>query len=185
MNMTKDKIYQFVGFVSNINSEKFTTEWERYASKLSTKKNAPVLMELVGGKKNKYSHLSKHEWESTDERFAFMEERKSEFFADMPVRVVQTGGYIGIHQEKKKQPQNDMGKLVVFVSHDENDIAFYKDLPLYLCLNIYQAFYESCLFGYVMEFFVSQNDTAELLQLLKQRTGADAGQYKKCLMLHS
>jgi hypothetical protein len=102
----------------------------------------------------------------------------------MSVRVVQAGGYIPIQYSKKTVTADNNTRLLAFISHDEYDIDFYRQLPLFKYLNIYQAFYESCLYGHVMEFFVPETDTNELLLLLKQRQGVDAGVYKEALVPH-
>jgi hypothetical protein len=182
--MTKDTIVQFVGFITSINADDFSPEWDRYAKNFKHKKKVPILQEIAEGKKNKFRYVSQHEWESEEFHFMFMNEKKSEHFREMAVKVVQTGGYILLQPTKKYTEQNSNQKLIAFISHDENDIDFYRQLPFHKHLNIYQAFYESCLYGYTMEFFTPEKDAEELLELLKQRNGVEAGVYREALVPH-
>jgi len=156
--MKKDTIIQFVGFVTSVDGDTFAPEWERYAKKFMNKKTETMLQQKTGSMKSRFRYISQHEWDTPDVRFTFMNERKSEHFPEMSVQVVQAGGYIPIEFHKIKPGEHNLNKIVAFISHDENDIDFYKQLPFHKYLNIYQAFYESCSFGYVMEFFVSEKE---------------------------
>lgn len=183
--MIKDTIVQFVCFVTNLELDEFAPKWEEYAKKLISKKQEQNLQQQVTETKNKYRYLSQHVWPDRDFQFTFMNERKSEHFPEHNVRVVQIGGYI-LQQQKKRILEDDGdSKLIAFISHNENDIDFYRQLPLYRRLNIYQAFYESCTYGYVLEFFAPEKDAEELLLQLKQRPGVEAGIYKECLVPHA
>ncbi len=180
--MKKDTIIQFVCFATNLELDEFVPKWDRYAKKLLNKKPVPTLQQQVAKTKNKFRYVSQHEWPDQDFHFTFMTEKWSEHFPEHNVRVVQAGGYIPL-EEKKRQPgeEGDI-KLVSFVGHDENDIEYYRQLPLYRKLYIHQAYYESCSFGYVMYFFVSDAEVDELLHILKQRPGVETGIYKECLV---
>ena len=146
------------------------------------KKTEPSLLQQVPGKKSRFRYLSQHEWPDQDFQFSFMDERRSEHFPEHNARVVQIGGYICL-QAGKPHPEDDADvKLIAFVSHNETDIEFYRKLPLFHHLNIYQAFYESCSFGYVMEFIVPEKDADDLLLQLKQRPGVETGLYRECLV---
>jgi hypothetical protein len=180
--MKKDTIVQFVCFVTNLKLDEFEPVWERYAKRLTNKKTDSALQQQVTETKSRFRYISQHEWADQDFQFSFMNERRSEHFPEHNVKVVQAGGYITLQQEKKHREGDGNTKLIAFVSHDENDIEFYRRLPLYKHLNIHQAFYESCSYGYVLEFFVPEIDTDELLLQLKQRSGVEIGIYKECLV---
>ena len=182
--MKKDTIVQFVCFVTDHDLDAFGTEWENYAKKFIHKKTEPLLQQQAGETKNKFRYVSKHEWPTSDFQFKFMNERRSEHFPDHSVKVVQAGGYIPLQQENRYPEEADNIKLIAFISHDETDIESYRRLPLFHHLNIYQAYYENCTYGYVMEFFVPEKDSDELLLLLKQRTVLETGLYKECLVPH-
>jgi hypothetical protein len=182
--MKKDTIFQFVCFITNLGLDEFAPKWEHYAKRLKIKKNEPALQQQVPGTKSRFSYISQHEWPDQDFQFSFMDERRSEHFPEHNVRVVQPGGYIQLHVEKRRPEEDSDVKLMAFISHNETDIDFYRKLPLYHHLNIYQAFYESCSFGYVMEFLVSEKDADELLLQLKQKSGVETGIYRECFVPH-
>jgi hypothetical protein len=113
-----------------------------------------------------------------------MNERKSEHFPEHNVKVVQAGGYIPLQQHKRHSGEHNDVNLIALISHNENDISFYSQLPFYHRLNIHQAFYESCLYGYILEFMVPESDADELLHHLQQRSGVESGIYRECLARH-
>jgi hypothetical protein len=47
-------------------------------------------------------------------------------------------------------------------------------------VNTFEAYFENCAFGNVMEFFVSEQESLSLLQQLKAMPGVEAGIYKDC-----
>ena len=181
--MTKDSIVQFVCFITNIIPDEFVNGWERFARKSTTTKAEPILLQPTDDRKNKFRYVAMQEWKSEDFQSAFLNEKKADHYPEMTVRVVQAGGYFPLEYHKKLMTGSD-SRLMAFISHDEYDIDFYRQLPFYTNLNIYQAFYESCMYGYVMEFIVPDTASDELLLQLKQRNGVDAGIYKECLVPH-
>ncbi len=178
--MKKDTIVHFVGFITPLEPGDFAPNWERYAKRLMTKKNGSGFQQHITEKKNKLNYLSQHEWDEPGANFTFMNERKSEHFPEHNVRVTQLGGYQLL--DTKRLLKEDDTKIIVFINHQETDISFYRQLP---CrhLQVNQAYYESCLYGYVLEFFVAETGADELLQQLKQREGAETGVYRECLLL--
>lgn len=182
--MIKEPIIQFVCFVTSLNPEQFIPEWERHAKKLAIKKNEAVLQTLTNQTKNKFRFISQHNWSGRDTAFSFMENRKSENFPELPVKVIHAGGYITIQAEQKKAPAEGTVKLIAFISHNENDIEEYRSLSMYSSLNIHQAYYESCLYGYILEFFVPEAQVTELIAVLKQHNGIEIGVYEEALLPH-
>lgn len=183
--MKKDNIFQFVGFVTIMEPDVFVPKWEHYAKRLMNKKTEPALQQQVPGKKSRFRYLSSHEWPDQDFQFSFMDERRSEHFPEHNARVVQIGGYISLRPDRGHPEEDADVKVIAFISHSETDIEFYRKLPFHHHLNIYQAFYESCSFGYVMEFFVPEKNADELLVRLKQRPGVETGIYRECLVQHA
>ncbi len=182
LNMKKDAIIQFVCFVTTLGEDEFAPQWEKFAKKL--KRNSdPDLQQQTSATKNRFRFISRHEWTEQDIQFSFMNNKRAEHFPEHSVRVVQIGGYIPFLIKKKNNIEEDgFVKLMAFIGHNENDIDFYSQLPQARHSNIYQAFYENCTYGYVMEFFIAEKESAELLALLKQRSGVDVGIYKECLV---
>ena len=70
--------------------------------------------------------------------------------------------------------------MIAFLSHNEIDIDFYRRLPSFHHLDIYQAYYESCIYGYILELHTGEAHADELLQLLEKRNGVTAAIYKDC-----
>lgn len=182
--MIKDTIIQYVGFVTNITEEEFTPKWDQYAKRLINKKQESSLYQQVTDSKNKFKFISEHEWPDRDFNFSFMNERKSEHFPEHNVKVVQIGGYITQQSKKRSLSEEGDSILIAFISHQETDIDFYRHLPLFRHLTIHQAFYESCTYGYVLEFFSAEKENEELVLLLKQRPGVETGIFKECLVPH-
>ena len=181
--MKKDIIVQFVGFATNLKLNDFIPRWEGYAQQLKSKNTESFLLQYSGETKNKFKYISQHEWSDADFDFTFMNERKSDSFPDHTVRVIQTGGYIPVQTQRKRNTENGDLKIIAFIGHDEREMNFYTELsPLYTSLNMYQAYYESCLYSYVLEFFVKEKNFQELMSQLKQRPGVETGVYKDCLV---
>lgn len=177
--MKKDTIVQFVGFITRLDFDEFVTKWEHYAKQFMADPEEMILQQ--GSGTSRYKYLSQQECPEDDFRFAFMKGRNSEHFAEHKVKVAQTGGYIPMQVQCKHAQKGDV-KVIAFVSHNENDISFYSRLSLYRHLNIYQAYYESCAYAYILEYFTPEKDVAELLQQLKTKIGTEAALYKECLV---
>jgi hypothetical protein len=177
--MKKDTLVQFVCFVTDLDFSEFITKWEFYAAQFMNTHSQMTLQEKFESR-SKYKYVSQHECPDRDFEFAFMKGRNSVHFPEHKAKVIQAGGYMPLQLESPQKKEKGIVKLMAFISHDETDISFYSQLPLYRHLNIYQAWYESCLYAYVMEFFVEETHAAELLSQLKARDGAEAGLYKEC-----
>ncbi len=182
--MKKDTIVQFICFATNLEVDAFAPNWEKFARRLTDKKADPSLQQQLPHTKTKYRYVSQHESPNGDFNFRFMNDRKSEHFPEQPVRVVQIGGYITVQFKKRDDSDESQVRVIAFVSHNETDIDYYRQLPIDGHLNIYQAYYESCTYGYVLEFFLPETDTEELLGHLKQRLAVEVGIYKDALVPH-
>ena len=90
------------------------------------------------------------------------------------------GGYITIQKKASYTDTDNDTTIIAFINHRENNVTYYSDLPLYSKLTIHQAYYESCTYGYVMEFIVAESDAETLLQHLEQRPGVEAAVYRAC-----
>ncbi|NOT52707.1 MAG: hypothetical protein HOP10_15695 [Chitinophagaceae bacterium] len=178
--MIKDTVIQFVCFATKLEPDQFISEWDSFAKKIRYKKQEPVLLELAADIKNKYRYISQHECPGGDFHFSFMIKSRSESLPEHHVRVVQVGGYKLLPAKKKHREEDDDVKLLAFLSHSENDIDFYRQLSLFNHLDIYEAYYESCTYGHILEFYIAEANAGELLLQLQQRHGVDAAIYKEC-----
>lgn len=183
--MKKDNIVQFVCFATNLGFEEFAVKWERYAKEFMADTGVMILQQAAETKsKTKYKYISQHECHEDDFRFAFMKGRSSEHFPEQTAKVIQVGGYTPVQVECLHDEERGDVKVIAFTGHNENDLNFYKQLT-YRHLNIYGAYYESCTYSYIMEFFIPEADAADLIQQLKTRSGIEVGLYKESPVLHS
>jgi hypothetical protein len=57
----------------------------------------------------------------------------------------------------------------------------YRNLPGHQFLNIYQAYYESSSYSYILEFFVENSSIPEFIECLKlQSHSSETGLFKEC-----
>jgi len=177
--MKKDSIIQFVGFVTKLDFETFIPQWEEYAKEFMKVSGAKIL-QRESDVKNSFKYISQHESNDAGFRFKFMKGRNSEHFHEQSVKVSQAGGYIPIQIQAVQNKESDFLKVMAFISHDENDIDYYRKLSHFKFLNIYQAYFENCTYGYILEFFTNETDAPLLLEQLQTRTGSIAAIYKNC-----
>jgi hypothetical protein len=180
--MNKDHIIQFVGFATQLSLEEFSSSWETFAKTFTTVPGDMILQQETG-LKGKYKYVSQHECRKQDFSFKFMKGRTSEHFPDKKVKVVQTGGYTVVEIGCHHHDENTDVKIIAFIGHDETDINFYRSLS-YRYINIYQAYYENCAYGYILEFFIAETDAAEFILQLKKRTGIEVAAYRECMTPH-
>lgn len=180
--MAKDTdIIQFVGFVTRLTPEEFMSDWEHHSQQLMTVQHAAVLHCQGAGKRFRY--LSKHKLAEQGLSFAFMKNRSSRYFREQRVKVVEIGGYISVESGFDNPEDDFASRIIAFVGHSETDIDYYRGLVPENTLNIYQEYYENCMYGYVLEFLI--NDEAEgnnLLTLLTARAGIEAAVYHQSIL---
>ena len=175
--MKKDSIVQFVCFMTDLPFTEFVTVWDFYATQF-TNGHSPLSLQEQFDSKSKFRYISQHERQGKELEFAFMRGRSAGHFPEHKAKVIQAGGYMAQQIEYAKKTEKGLVRIIAFIRHDENEISFYHELP-YRYLNIYQAWFESCLYAYVMEFIVDEDGAAEFLGQLKARDRAEAGFYKE------
>ena len=182
--MKKDTIIQFVGFETNLGLDEFIIQWEQYAKNFSSK-NVEVTLHHQAGTKNRFAYISQHVWPETDFQFTFMKGRHSNHFPESHVKVIQAGGYAPLQIECIHDTDTDDVKLMLFINKAETDISVFKALKPYRCLNIYEAYYESSLYTYILEFFVEETQAPELIKQIQLHiVNPQIGTYKECLVLN-
>ncbi len=177
--MKKDSVIQFVGFITNLEFSDFVPQWEEYAKQFMKVPGAKITQRKSDAK-NTFKYVSQHELPEGGFHFNFMKGRNSEHFPEQRVKVVQAGGYLAAEMGSKLHEIKGCVKTMAFISHDENDIDFYRQLTGYRYLNIYQAYYENCTYGHILEFFSAPAQAQVLLEQLQARPGCEAGFYKDC-----
>lgn len=175
--MSNVNILQFVCFTTQLGFDDFFARWMPYA-KQSDSIPLSMTLQQEACETNRYKYISWQECPNEDFNFAFMKGNTTRYFPERNVKVVQLGGYIPIQINCRHARHNDI-KVMVLISQNETDIGFYNTLPCRQ-LNIYQAFYESCTYSYILEFFIAERNLAGLVELLKTRTGTETALYKEC-----
>ncbi len=180
--MREETLFQFVGFETTVGLDDFTSQWENFARRFFKQDIHSITLQQQVRSKHRFKYMSVNEWPQDKFCFSFMEGRGSDYFPDHRVKVVQAGGYEPVLLECENQSHAETKILLLLNVEDISKNAFSK-LP-YQFLNIYQAYYQSCLYSHILEFFAEESDAAELYDRLKKHyAGAEAAIYRECLVL--
>lgn len=176
--MKKDTIVQFVSFETTVATNEFRAQWEE-SNKLVMGKQEVTLQQEVDGK-NLNRYLSQHRFHEDDNNFSFKKERRSAHNPEIDMRVKETGGYSVLQLECDHESAANDCKVFVFLS-TVPELTVYKELLSYQYLNIYQAYYESSTYTYILEFFAENKQVPELIEQLKLHNRiSEIGVYKEC-----
>jgi len=178
--LKKDRIIQFVGFITVLDSASFLPKWKEYVRLLGPGHVNPELMEQEPEGKNRFRFISKHEW--PDESFDFITKngKRTEHFPELNVRAIHAGGYVALSDNPRNRSEAGELRLIAFISHNENDLSYYRELAPAANLSVYQAYYESCSHGYILEFVLSAHLIPELTAKLKARPGTEICVCRTC-----
>jgi len=180
--MKEGTLFQFVGFETSVNLDNFTEQWENFARKFFRQDIHTIILQQQVKTRNRFKYVSMNEWPQDYFCFSFMEGRGSDYFPDHRVKVVQAGGYAPVQVELTTPSAQDV-KVMVFLHEEENSKPTYHKWP-YNHLNVYQAYYQSCLYSSILEFYTGEEQAPELYTLLKKRFHlSDIGIYRECLVL--
>ena len=182
--MQTDNIVQFVGFVTKLKLEDFSSTWEHYTKQFKAKPGSAKLLEVISKTQYKYRYLSQHTGSPGSFRFAFMKGTTSEHFPEQTAKVVQMGGYTPVQIQYNGIKNNKNVKVMAFLDANENELAFYRDQK-YEYLNIYQAYYENCSYGYILEFFVDPSDSDTLMENIKTANRVEMAVFNECQLSHA
>ncbi|MFL5773860.1 MAG: hypothetical protein ACJ75F_11920, partial [Flavisolibacter sp.] len=162
--MKKNSIVQFVCFQTELDLNTFVISWEQYSKSLG--KDLDVVLHKQESGKKKFRYVSRHTSSQDDFRFVFVKGKKPEHFVDYNVKVVQAGGYLPLQIGSIREAQRKESKVLVFLNQ-EPDMNEFKKLGNYQDLNIYQAYFESSNFSYILEYFVADKLLDQFLTDLK------------------
>lgn len=176
-----DNIVQFVCFASSLDTEAFKELWEPYARMVVKDPSSIVLQEeLAGQSSTRFAFISQHSCSAADFEFAFMKGKSKAHFPEHKARVIQAGGYLPVAPVAAYKPSRTEVKIIALVGHGETDPAFYRGLGA-RHLNMYEAYFENCRYGYILDFFIPAKEATALLSVLKKRPGVEAGIYQTCV----
>ena len=176
--MKKDMIVQFVSFETSVATKEFRAQWEEYNKQVTGKQEVTLQQEVDG--KNLYRYLSQHRFHEDDIQFTFKKNKRSAHNPEIEMRIKEAGGYTLLQLECDHETAANDCKVFVFLSTTP-ELTLYKELLSYQYLNIYQAYYESCAYTYILEFFVDNRHLPQLIEQLKIHNRiSEIGVYKEC-----
>lgn len=177
--MSTEKIVQFVCFETTLSSAQFIPKWEDYTR--SDNSNADVTLQQ-SEKNNVFRYIAQHRCALGGFQFVFTKGKKSSRIPEVGIREKQAGGYSVLQVERKDDAHADESKIFVFLVSLQTDLNTYRQIQVSAKLNIYEAYYENCQYAYILEYFVKNKLSAELLEKLKQHDAAEIGVYKECVL---
>ena len=182
--MKKDNIIQFICFETNIEYNGFTAIMENYIRKNKHEKEEIMVLKT---NKGRFRYVSRHIAPSADFRFTFNKGRNSDVTAtSTSLRIVQAGGYKPLQVEYYPEGKNELTEVIVFVNKEQTDISVFGEMEHNQYLNIYEAYFESCHYSYILEFFVEESEAESLINQIKaQPLNSEASVYRECLELVS
>lgn len=71
-------------------------------------------------------------------------------------------------------------RVFAFLKQEETDYGYYRETGADIQFNEYAAFYESCIYGHIFEYFTTQQGLPALLLLLAGKTGCETAVYQTC-----
>jgi hypothetical protein len=177
--MKKDSIIHFVGFTTRLESDKFIYQWTRYAQQIPSVPGVVLQAQTKG--KSRYHYVSQHECQEEDFRFSFMKGRESESFPEQSAKVVMLGGYSPVMIGQDHWDRKWDTKVLMFFTGNILSSHFYYDMVQNVRPNIYQPFYENCLYTNIIEFAAVEKDALILADwLTKKSEDADISIYTRC-----
>ncbi|HEX2629260.1 MAG TPA: hypothetical protein VHM26_09615 [Chitinophagaceae bacterium] len=181
--MENRNIVQFIGFVTDLGYDEFMGLWEPASRELQKQDGKMTLQEILpGNNSSKFKFIVKIEYDPERAAFGFKGKGRT-LFPDQKARVVDIGGYAPAKIDTKNNIEG-YERLIVFIGHSERDISLYFNLP-HRYMNIYEAWFESSVYGHILEFFVPSRDSELLLAQLKTRTGIESAIYRECPLVHT
>jgi hypothetical protein len=179
--MEKEIIEQFVSFETAVDNIDFISQWDQYSKGMKNIQAIKLQQEIGGKRRAKY--LSQHSCYKDGFNFVFKKERRSAHFPEVEMKVRQLGGYTTLQIECKHESGEDETKIFVFITGGEADVDILRKLSHYRYLNIYEAYFESSSYTYILEYYVENSLSAEFMDQLKIQNGhLESGMYKECVM---
>jgi hypothetical protein len=134
-------------------------------------------------KNNLFQYIAQHRCTINEFDFIFFRTRRSRNqSAAVPIKTERLGGYSILQSERTGDLDSNESKVFGFVIDTASNLDVYRQMSSYGQLNIYEAYYESCCYAYILEFFIKNEFCSELLQQLSQYNATEAGIYKECVL---
>jgi len=176
--MSTGTIVRFVTFETTEAANEFRAKWEE-SNKLMAGRSSVTLQQKID-EKNLHHYLSQYRSHEDDIEFTFKKQRRSAHDPEMEMRVTEVGGYSTLQLECDHEAAADDCKIFVFLNKDP-ELKLYRELLSYHHLNIYQAYYESSAYTYILEFFVDDKEVPSFVDQLKlYNKVSEISVYKEC-----
>ncbi len=176
--MVKDKTVQFVCFETKLGHEQFIAQWELYTRSV----NSDVDVTLQQSEKNGlFKYIAQHRCPDGEFKFVFTKASRTSRTPEVEVKIKQAGGYSILQLERKNEVHSGESKVFAFISNPQADLTIYRQLSPQSKLNIYEAYYENCQYAYILEYFVHNKATLDLVAELKKNEAVDIGVYNECM----
>ncbi len=172
--MNEKMIVQFVGFITDLDFNKFSEKWEYYIQQMKGD-TAKTTLQKQYNKKSTYKYVSQHPESQQDFRFSFMNKRNSAHFPEHNVKVTHMGGYLPVQIEGSKADRKTDLNIMLFFKRPHADVQLLRQDGFFHKINIYEAYFENCTYDSIIECFV-KNSTADdfMFQLQEHIHSANA-----------
>jgi hypothetical protein len=177
--MQESKIVHFVCFETTLDSDRFTKRWEEYNRSAQSDLDVTIQQSEKNGM---FNYVAQHRCIEGELQFVFTKPARSSRIPQIGIKTIHAGGYSILQTEKKNDAHADESKVFAFLIQPKADLNIYRQLTTHSKLNIYGAYYENCRYAYILEFFVKNKYTAELLEQLNHHDVKEVGVYKECVL---
>jgi len=175
-------IVQFVCFETTLASDQFIKRWEEYHR--SENSDMDVTLQQCRGD-SVYKYLAQHRGDGNELRFVFSKGTSSRHIRRELIITKQAGGYVVLQEERTSETRQDESKIFVFLISPQVNINAYRIIGVDVQLNIYEAYYENCIYAYICEFFVKNKYVSEFIEQLDKLNSCEIGIYKECSVQHA
>lgn len=175
--MTPNTKVQFVTFETSLSAEPFMKRWKEY--KRSSKSDTDVTLQQ-SKHKGIFRYIAQHRFNSEEVQFSFTKDRAASSVPQEIIKSNKAGGYTMLQAEQLTEAGPNECKVFAFITDPRADLRIYRELCQKGKLNIYEPYYLSCKFAYILEYFINNNQAEVLVDQLKNLDTADVALYRKC-----
>ena len=175
--MRKDKILQFVRFETKLDREPFIRQWELF----NRSKDCDLDVNLQQYQKtDAFIYIAQHRCRTIEQPFAFTRAKKPSLTPEPEIKTKCAGGYSMLQAERINELHANEIKVFAFLTNPRADLDMYRKLSSKAKLNIYEAYFENCVYAYILEFFIPTQFAPSLQESLKQLGANETGMYTPC-----
>lgn len=175
--MTPNTKIQFVTFETTLSAKPFMERWKEY--KRSLKSDEDVTLQQTENN-SCFRYIAQHRFASEQVQFVFTKSKRSSSVPQENIKLNKAGGYSILQAEKLSDASSNESKVFAFISDPGTDLTIYKELGGEGKLNIYEPYYLSCKFAYILEYFINKKMAEGLADQLKKLDTLDVAIYDEC-----